>query len=375
MTPWARSLTSPPGPDGKGLVLNQDQKNDGGRRPLPECATIAIGALPHQDAGTAVDFMLRHHPECPSWAQLPQADFRESMYVQYSQGMPAAVVDRENRRIYFDSEAAPEALSDFYELYFAGDLDFCAITPEFARTFAVFLERLPLATNRFVKGQVTGPISFGLTVTDENTKPMLYHADLFEAVVKALALKGKWQVEQFRRAAPGLQPVIFYDEPYLTQVGSALISLPPEQVVASLNECFEAIDGYTGIHVCGGTDWGLLTTTVVDILHFDAYDHSREFLIYERELAAFIDRGGLIAWGIVPTNDSARDEDPNRLAAEVTRQAAAVAACCGPTIDTAAILRRSFVSEACGTGTLELPLAERCFDLADAVSRVLRSQI
>lgn len=351
------------------------EKVTGEERPLPLCATIAIGTLPHTDPEAAVDFMLRHHPECPSWPQLPQADFREGMYVQYSEGMPAAVVDVEGRRIYFDSEAAPQAMADFYERYLEGEVDFCAITPEYSRTFDLLVERLPTPDARFVKGQVTGPASFGLTVTDEAAKPMLYHADLYEAVVKVLALKGRWQLERFRAAAPGLKPVIFYDEPYLTQVGSALISLPPEQVVASLDECFAAIDGYTGIHVCGGTDWGLLTNTAVDILHFDAFEHSREFLIYERELASFIERGGMIAWGIVPTSAAAWDSEAGQLVDAVLRQAEMVASYCGPDIDTEAVLRRSFISEACGTGTLELPLAERCFDLAGQVSRVLREQI
>lgn len=355
--------------------MNQQDKKVSTGRPLPECATIAIGTLPHTDPDAAVDFMLRHHPECPSWPQLPMADFREGMYIQYSEGMPAAVVDARGRRIYFDTEAAPQAMADFYERYLEGEVDFCAITPEYSRTFELLLDRLPMPGARFVKGQVTGPASFGLTVTDESTKPVLYHADLFEAITRALALKGRWQVKQYQRVAPELQPIIFYDEPYLTQVGSALISLPPEQVVASLNECFEAIDGYTGIHVCGGTDWGLLTNTAVDILHFDAIDHSREFLIYEKELAAFLERGGMIAWGIVPTNESAWDRDADTLAEEVMRQVEVVAGFSGSATDAADILRHSFISQACGTGTLEVSLAERCFELAGEVSCVLREQI
>lgn len=351
------------------------EKKDSNERPLPACATLAIGTLPHTDPEAAVEFMLSHHPECPSWPQLSQVDFREGMYVQYSEGMPAAVVDAEKRRIYFDSASAPAAMAEFYERYLEGEVDFCAISPEFARSFELFLARLPMPESRYAKGQVTGPASFGLTVTDEANKPVLYHADLFEAIVKALALKGRWQVEQFRRAAPGLTPVIFYDEPYLTQVGSALISLPAEQVVSILDECFAAIEGYTGIHVCGGTDWGLLSTTAVDILHFDAYDHSREFLIYEKELAGFIERGGMIAWGIVPTDERVNDRNTKGLAEELLRQAEIVAGYCGAGVGVEDILLRSFVSEACGTGTLPMALAERCYTLAGEVSGVLKHQI
>ncbi len=347
-----------------------------GPRELPLCATLAIGTVPHTDPETAVDFMLRHHPECPSWPQLPRADFREGMYVQYSEGMPSVELDLEGRRIFFDTASAPDALASFYEEMMAGDRERCAIGPAYARSLEPMLAALAGANEaRFVKGQVTGPASFGLTVTDEVNKPVLYHADLFEAIVTLLACKGSWQEARFREASPPLQTVVFFDEPYLTQVGSAMISLPAEQVTGNLEKCFAAIEGLTGIHVCGGTDWGLLMTTAVDILHFDACDHAQEFLIYEDELGRFLERGGMIAWGIVPTDGRAADGDHDELAAAVTAMAEKAAGFTGGRLSARDVLRRSFISEACGTGTLEPALAEQCFGLAAQVSRALKKQI
>ena len=342
---------------------------------LPECATIAIGTVPHSDPQEAVSFMLAHNPECPSWPQLPQADFREGMYIQYLEGMPAAVIDEEDRRAFFDAEAAPDELAAFYERYFAEDLESFAISADYARGFNPFMGRMPLAGARYIKGQVVGPASFGLTMADRDNKPVLYHSDLFEALIKGLAMKGRWQVERFRQAAPDLTPIIFYDEPYLTQVGSAMISISPEQVVASLNECFGAIDCITGIHVCGGTDWGLVATTDVDILHFDAAHHSREFFLYEKELAAFMERGGWIGWGVLPTDEGVMATQTGKLAEQVLRGAEKVAGFCPPDISAEHVLKRSFISQSCGTGTLSMELAERCFTGAAEVSDALRSRI
>lgn len=342
---------------------------------MPLCATLAIGTLPHTDAREAVDFMLRHHPECPSWPQLPQADFREGMYIQYSEGMPAVVLDLEGRKVFFDTGSAPDELASFYEELLSGDRRRCRISTEYARGFEPMLGRMPAEGARFIKGQVTGPSSFGLTVTDEGGKPVLYQADLFEAIVSALACKGAWQEERFREVAPGLEPVVFFDEPYLTQVGSAMISLPPEQVIANLNTCFEAINGLTGIHVCGGTDWGMLIHTDVDILHFDAWDHSQEFLIYERELDSFLSRGGLIAWGIVPTDTRAAEADAPALAGIVADMAAKLAGFTAGRLSPEDVLRRSFISESCGMGTLSSDLSKRCFELAGQVSHALKKEI
>ena len=341
---------------------------------LPECATLAIGSLPHTDPGEAVEVMIRNNPACPGWPQLPQVDFREGMYIQFAEGMPAAVVDEDKRRIWFDVERAPMEMAEFYEHYLAEDVEYCAISEEYARGLDLFLKRLPVEGARFTKGQVTGPVSYGLTVTDAGQKPVLYQEDLFEAIVKALACKGRWQVERFREAAPEQHPVIFFDEPYLTQVGSAMISLSAEQVTESLNECYAGIDGLTGTHVCGGTDWALLAATEVNILHFDAFAHMQELLVYEKEIAAFIERGGMLAWGIVPTGPEAFDAGARDLAEQVMRGAARVAGFGGGLSDEN-VLRNSFISEACGLGSRDVETAGHCLMLAGEVADALHSQI
>ncbi|MHB8174960.1 MAG: uroporphyrinogen decarboxylase/cobalamine-independent methonine synthase family protein [Thermoleophilia bacterium] len=354
------------------------KKYQGEEQPLPRCASLAIGSLPHTDVEAAVELMIARNPVCPAWPQLPRLDFREGMYAQYAECMPAAIIDAERRRVWFDVERAPAEMAEFYERYFAGDAGLCAISADFAQGFHPFIERLPLPQARFLKGQVTGPASFGLTVTDAANKPVLYHPDLFETVVKALALKGGWQVRQFLDAAPGAKPVIFFDEPYLTQVGSAVISLPAEQIVASLNECFAPVHelgGYTGTHVCGGTDWGLLASTEVDILHFDAADHQQELFCYEVELAGFLERGGMLAWGMIPTDERSLRMSGAAVAEQVIRSAEKVAAFAPSGIDELEVLQRSFVSQSCGLGSREAGIAERCLELAAEVSDALDRQI
>ena len=55
-----------------------------------------------------------------------------------------------------------------------------------------FFCELDLGQPPVVKGQVTGPVSWGLTVADQNRKPVLYDDVLAEAVAKHLRLKATW---------------------------------------------------------------------------------------------------------------------------------------------------------------------------------------
>ncbi|MCK7469495.1 MAG: hypothetical protein MZU95_00855 [Desulfomicrobium escambiense] len=59
--------------------------------------------------------------------------------------------------------------------------------------------------------------------------------------------------------------------------------------------------GLAGVHVCANTDWTLVLDSAADILSFDAYAYFDQFVIYREAIRRFLDRGGLIAWGLVPT--------------------------------------------------------------------------
>src|SRR5450756_1879290 len=129
-------------------------------------------------------------------------------------------------------------------------------------------------SGEWLKGHVTGPISFGLTVTDQDLRSSLYNDLLADTIVKNMALNARWQIRQLRSVRDNV--IMFVDEPYLAAFGSAFISLSREQVIALLDEVFEAIHlegALAGVHCCANTDWSVLLATQVDILNLDAYGY------------------------------------------------------------------------------------------------------
>jgi len=66
----------------------------------PMFLATAIGSMPFDDPGRAVDLILSSLPEAPHWPQLPRLGLNEQMEIQFSEHMPCAVIDREkNRRL------------------------------------------------------------------------------------------------------------------------------------------------------------------------------------------------------------------------------------------------------------------------------------
>jgi hypothetical protein len=265
------------------------------------CMTTIIGSVPMTDPKKATALITRYLKDIPTWPQLPRRTFHENMYVQYSEGFPGATLDEENQRFYIDtSKDYSPALETLYLAYMNNDPGRYTTGEDYAAGLYELLSRNDLSP-KLVKGCVTGPFSWGLTVTDQNKRSILFDDMLGDAVPKFLKLKAACQEQQLAKISKNT--IMFVDEPYMSSYGSSMAAGPfsqPEKVIELLNEVFDGISGYKGIHCCGNTDWQLLLKTKVDILNFDAYSYVESLALYPIEVRDFIKRGGCLAWGIVP---------------------------------------------------------------------------
>jgi len=265
------------------------------------CLPTAIGSMPHTDPVEACSQVTRYLKDIPAWPQLPNRAFLENMYAQYSQGFPGVVV-KENS-IYVDrSQDLDKPLEQLYAAYLENDFDKYPVSADYAAGLHAFLSLTNLSPLA-VKGQITGPISWGLTVTDENRRSIIYDDVLGDAVAKLLRLKAAWQEKVLSQISPNT--IIFVDEPYMASFGSAFVSISRERVISLLEEVFSGISGLKGTHCCGNTDWSVLLETSVDILHFDTYNYAQSLSLYPAEVKKFLNRNGTIAWGIVPNEAEA----------------------------------------------------------------------
>jgi methionine synthase II (cobalamin-independent) len=359
------------------MQVAPNQSTELARMPFePHYMTSLIGSFPHTD-GAELSRRLIARIDAPAWPQLPRLTYHENMYVQYSDGLPGVQLDDAREKILFDTtiDLSP-ALESFYERYLTDDVESFALKPEYAAGFYAMLDLLKETSGEWVKGQVTGPISFGLTVTDQDLRSILYNELLADAIVKNMAMKARWQVQQLRAARPNV--ILFVDEPYLASFGSAFISLSREQVIAMLDEVFEAIHregALAGVHCCANTDWSVLLATQVDILNLDAYGYIENLALYPAELRAFLDRGGSIAWGIIPNNEDVLPATPEKLAGRMLGGLNLIsdkAQARGVVIRSAELADRSLITPSCGLGSTTIDIADRVVDTLAKTGEILQ---
>lgn len=367
-------------PEKAEMAMKSDTKSKFTPKGLP----TLVGSLPLDDHEEALDIMLKYVPEVPVWIQLPFHP-EERLISQFTEGFPGLVIEDES--IYFDT-ASPtfeQELLSFYEDYLLvseGDLPLSQSRFAFGLSrghgLAAFIKRIADTPEKPValKGQVTGPFTFLTGVCDQNKKYILYDDRLRDAAVKGLALKAAWQTETLRQF--NLPTLVSIDEPGLAAYGSsALISVSRKDVTGMLQEVKDAIrkaGGLAGVHVCANTDWSLLTESRMDFISFDAYNYFDRFILYRNEVLSFLDEGGMIAWGIVPTSnpDDIRNENATSLVDKWRSEAEKLAE--GP-ITVASILDQSLITPSCGMGALSPYLSERVLKLTREVSDALRKDL
>jgi methionine synthase II (cobalamin-independent) len=334
------------------------------------CLATMIGSLPHIDATQACQRVWRFLKGVPSWPQLPKRSFLENMYVQYSQGFPGIVVG--NDKIFVDrTRDLDKPLEQLYSAYLENNIDMFPVTRDYAAGLYEFLTYEGMNV-RAVKGQITGPISWGLTVADNTGRAIAYDETLADAAAKLLKLKAGWMEKELRQISP--KTVIFVDEPSLHSIGSAFFALSNEKVVSLINEVFSGVQGLKGIHCCGKSDWSIVLSTNLDILGFDTYNYAETLPLYPDKVKKFLGRGGVIAWGIVPVEEALFTRESPASLQERLEEAIAPLTRKGIEIPFRQVIDQSLITPSCGLPGVSPEGADYALELLSNLSDRIRKK-
>jgi methionine synthase II (cobalamin-independent) len=316
-------------------------------------AVTSIGSLPHRDADSAAAFVLRHHGSLPAAPQLPRRSPLEGMLAQGARGIPGVTVRADGTL----------------------DVDVAALDPSAPTTptfdgasHAGLLAFLSLAGGRTepVKLQLTGPVTLGLALIEAGADPSV----AYPVAAAAVRAEGAALLAHCRRRLPEAPLVVFLDEPGLVRVADGGLGIEPEATVDLLSHALAALeeDAVTGVHCCGPTDWRLASAAGATILSLPV--DLTSCLAAAGPLNGHLDRGGWIAWGVVPTHEPL-GTDPDRLWRRLSGVwCELVQAGCDPV----QLRTQALVTPACGLAGHGVSQAARALKLATTVAARVTDQ-
>jgi hypothetical protein len=257
--------------------------------------TTAMAVMPHKDVDRALQKALSL--DIPFWPQLPLYNYYEDMYVQASENFPGIVLDLEKRHLGFSTEKFMEELESAMARW--EDADFFDISRTYSVVYHKFLA-LDLADRPAIRGQLEGPVSFGFNVMDENNRPILFNDTVRPFMLEFMAKRVNVQLDRLKKL--NSNAFMFVDEPGLQFLFSAMAGYGDQAAKKDMEVFFSMIERPRGIHLCGNPDWDFLLGLDLDVLSMDIYTNAEVFSSYWKSIKNFLDRGGVLIWGIVPTN-------------------------------------------------------------------------
>ena len=345
-----------------------------------------VGSVPFRDAKLACREIFDNFPEIPFWPQLAKLNKNEDMILQFLETMPGLIIDEVSEKIYLENESDEffeqlENLFMDYEEVVSNQnnsiLDKYEISEKNSFTFRPFLKIIKEKNSNYAKGQIVGPFTLATTLTDKYGKCAFYDETLREVVAKTLSLKALWQINEIKKANRETIPIIFIDEPSISQLGtSAFITISKDEVVSVIKEISDLIKeqgALSAIHCCGKCDWTVPIECGVSIINLDGYFFAQNLSLFSEELKSFLKNDGIIAWGIIPTldKDALGKADINEMLKKFDE---AIDYLIKKGVEKELLINNSMVTPSCGAGSLTIELAEKAMDLTMELSLKLKEK-
>ena len=315
-------------------------------------AASGIGSLPHTDARAAADFVLERLPDLPAAPSLPRRSPAESMLGQAAVGMVGLTVGDDGglvvdpRRV----RLGPDPVTDLDHDAFGG--------------LRAFLEAA-VGWDGPVKWQFTGPVTFGLALVQGGVAPSL----AFELAARAVRRHVQSIGHAMAAVVPADAQVVVIDEPGMTGLLQPGFPLDPDTAIDLVSGALAAVDpaSRAGVHCCGPGDWSAILAAGPRMLWLPVRSGIESIAGY---LAQFLDDGGWVAWGVVPTDGPVGTTADRHWRELADLWCSLVQGGC----DAVRLRRQAIVTPACGLGLHELSAVDHVFELVDAVADRVHGQ-
>lgn len=325
---------------------------------LPRCGTTGIGSLPHTQLEMAMQMAMQ--VDVPYLPQLPIANPGEFMIPAALERLPGLNVDGEGG-LTVDADRWASSRASFRDevegALASGDLRAFEPSPASCRAWNPFLFEVEHRRLALAKVQLAGPATvrwYAKTSSGEVAADVL---ELDQQIYRLLLARCLAMVKALRRA--GATPLIYLDEPGMYALDRRdpkhLLVLQELRlmVVALQNE-----GALVGMHCCSDTDWAALLELGINLISADVRLSLDALLDSGEALSRFVDGGGVLSLGIIPTDLSASYRADEMVDAVETSLRA--------TFKDDRVYRevasRSLLTPACGLAMRHVADAERTFE-------------
>lgn len=247
-------------------------------------ATTGVGSLPHRDGAVAARFSL-DSMSIPAMPTLPRRSPAEGMITQAVVGIHGITVGQYGSIAVDAGRIDPinPVVTDLQHDAFGG--------------YRAFLTEAAKRPPERVKWQIVGPVTLGVALLRAGVPEHF----AFDVAIRAVRSHVGHLLDAVDAALPGVEQVVFIDEPGMRAVSEPGFPLAPDTAIDLVSGALAAIEprAISGLHCCAEADWAPLLAAGPQIIGVPVRSSVVEISGYLHE---FLGRGGVIAWGVVRTD-------------------------------------------------------------------------
>jgi hypothetical protein len=317
-------------------------------------ATAGVGSLPHVDAAAAAAFAIDEF-DIVTIPSLPHRSPEELMLGQALVGVAGVRTDADGAIVVDPASVDPYApiVTDIDSHAFAG-----------VRAFLDVAGRVRL-DGAAIKWQFVGPVTLGVALQ----RAGLHRAMAFDLALSIVRHRLAALSAIVTEALPNSRQMVLLDEPWFADLMQPGFPLPPDEAIDRMSSAMAALPSttLTGVHCCAPCDIATLLASGPNVVSLPV---SSELVDWVGYLSRYLAEGGIIAWGVIPTDGPVASTAERQWRALSDLWCSLVRLGCDPV----RLRRQSIVTPQCGLATHSVPVARRIARLTADVGKRVQDQ-
>ena len=317
-------------------------------------ATAGVGSVPHLDPVEAAAYAIREF-DIATIPTLPRRSSAELMLGQALVGVPG---------LSFTADGSIVVDGAFVDPYATITTDIQSDAFDGFRAF-IDLARERGLDGAAVKWQFVGPVTLGVALHGAG----LDRATAFDLALAVVRARLTSLSQVVTEALPNSRQMVVLDEPWFAELMQPGFPLPPDEAIDRMSSAMAALPAstLTGVHCCAPCDVATLLAVGPNVVSLPV---SSELVDWVGYLSRFLAEGGIIAWGVIPTDGPVPATAERQWRALSDLWCSLVQLGCDPVL----LRRQSIVTPQCGLAMHSVPVAQRIAGLTADVGKRVQDQ-
>ena len=324
------------------------------RSAFADGASAGVGSLPHLDPIAAAAFSIGEF-DIATIPATPRRSHHESMLAQALVAVRGVSV-RPDGSISVDSARVRPLAS------IVTDIDHEAFSG--IRSFLELAGKVHL-DGAAVKWQFVGPVTLGVALH----RAGLDRDAAFDLALAIVRDRLSALADVVGAVLPNSRQMVVLDEPWFGELMQPGFPIPPDEAIDRMSGAMAALpaDTLTGVHCCAPCDVATLLASGPNVVSLPVAPELVDWVGY---LTRFLADGGIVAWGVVPTDGPVGSTSERHWRALSDLWCSLVQRGCDPVL----LRRQSLVTPHCGLATHSVSAARRIARLTGEVGKRVQDQ-